>query len=152
MPDSRGKPQYGPYVWKSFAEVDRLAQNFAKGMLSMDIAPEIVGEDKTWRFVGIWAKNRWEWTNTLIAGMHYKITTVGFYDAQSEEQIDYIIRQTEMTSVVCTEDYAKRLITMKGKGLVPSILKVILVTPPSPDLIQSASANQIDVFTYDQVL
>ena len=121
-------------------------------MLSMDIAPEIVGEDKTWRFVGIWAKNRWEWTNTLIAGMHYKITTVGFYDAQSEEQVDYIIRQTEMTSVVCTEDYAKRLITMKGKGMVPSIQKVILVTPPSPDLIQSASANQIDVFTYDQVL
>lgn len=38
-----------------------------------------------WRFLGIWAKNRWEWTVSLLAAMHYKITGVGFYDAMSTE-------------------------------------------------------------------
>jgi long-chain acyl-CoA synthetase len=118
-------------------------------MMTMDIAPEVVGEDKTWRFIGIWAKNRWEWTNTLLAGMHYKITTVGFYDAQSEEQVDYIVNQTEMSSIVCTEDYAKKVVDMKAKGMVPSVQKLIIVTAPTPELIQSASAASIDVFTYD---
>ena len=81
--DARGKPTYGPYTWKSFAEVNRTAKAFAKGMMLKNLCPQIEGEGKLWRFIGIWAKNRWEWTNTLLACMHYKITTVGFYDAQS---------------------------------------------------------------------
>ena len=44
---------------------------------------DVDGEGKKWRFMGVWAKNRWEWTNTLLACMHYNVTTVGFYDAQS---------------------------------------------------------------------
>mmetsp|Transcript_20341 Transcript_20341/g.27503 ORF Transcript_20341/g.27503 Transcript_20341/m.27503 type:complete len:129 (-) Transcript_20341:2017-2403(-) len=43
--DARGKPQFGPYEWKSFADVDRLSQNFAKGMMNLDLAPEVTGED-----------------------------------------------------------------------------------------------------------
>jgi len=63
--------------------VNNKAKGLAKGMMLKNLCPEIEGEGKMWRFIGVWAKNRWEWTNTLLAGMHYKITTVGFYDAQS---------------------------------------------------------------------
>lgn len=70
-----------------------------------------------WRFMGIWMKNRAEWTTTLLANMHYKITTVGFFDAMSKEQVDFILNQTEMKTVVCTPDYAQRLIDMKKEGL-----------------------------------
>uniref|UniRef100_UPI0035C6CB46 AMP-binding protein n=1 Tax=Serratia quinivorans TaxID=137545 RepID=UPI0035C6CB46 len=68
----------------------------------LNLCPQIEGEEKMWRFIGIWMKNRWEWTATLLASMHYKITTVGFYDAMSSEQVDFILNQTEMTTVVVT--------------------------------------------------
>lgn len=71
-------------------------RNFAKGMMKYNLCPEIEGEGKQWRFLGIWTKNRWEWTASLIASMFYSVTTVGFYDAMSAEQVDYIINQTEM--------------------------------------------------------
>jgi len=89
---ARGKAIYGPYEWKTYNEVNTLAMNFAKGMMIKGLCPETEGEGKMWRFVGIWAKNRWEWTNTLLAGMHVGVTTVGFYDAQSQEQVDFIIK------------------------------------------------------------
>ena len=65
------KAEFGPYEWKSFAEVDKLASNFGKGLVTLNLCPEVEGEGKPWRFIGVWAKNRWEWTNTLLAGMHF---------------------------------------------------------------------------------
>lgn len=60
-------------------------------MVSLDLCPEVEGEGQMWKFIGIWAKNRWEWTTTLLASMHYKITTVGFYDAMSAVQVEFIL-------------------------------------------------------------
>jgi len=151
QPDAHGKPQHGEYEWKSFAEVGRLAENFAKGMLHLNLTPEVEGEGKMWRFIGVWAKNRWEWTNTLLACMHFNITTVGFYDAQSAEQVDYIIQQTEMTTVTCTIDYAKKLIDMKKKGMIPKLSNLVVMGDVDTGVLQSAQEQQIDVHTYGSV-
>ena len=48
--------------------------------------------------------------------MHYKITAVGFYDAMSMDQVDFILNQTEMQSLVCSVDYAQKIINMKVNG------------------------------------
>ena len=80
-----GKVQYGDYTWQTWSEIDVIVQKFAKGLMILDLCPQIEGEDKIWRFLGIWSKNRYEWASALLAAMHYKITTVGFYDAMSAE-------------------------------------------------------------------
>ena len=54
-------------------------------MMKMGLCPEVEAEDKNWRFCGIWARNRWEWTATQLACMQYSITTVGFYEAMNAE-------------------------------------------------------------------
>jgi len=70
-----------------------VCQNFAKGLLCKGLCPPTEGEDpsKQWHFLGIWAKNRWEWTVSLLACMHYGITTVGFYDAMGVDQVEFIL-------------------------------------------------------------
>lgn len=76
---------FGEYTWKTYADVDTICQNFAKGLMVLGLCPEVEGEDKIWKFCGIWMKNKWEWTASLIAFMHYSITAVGFYDAMSAD-------------------------------------------------------------------
>lgn len=49
--------------------------------MNLDLIPEVDGEDTKWRFLGIWAKNRWEWACGLVACMYYSAVTVGFFDA-----------------------------------------------------------------------
>lgn len=125
--DAQGKAQYGAYVWKTYTEVNKLVEDFAQGMMHLDLCPEVEAEGKIWRFIGVWAKNRWEWTNTLFAAMHHKTTTVGFYDAQSQEQVDFIIKQTELKTVICSENYANRLVKMRGLGMIPDVKTVVIM-------------------------
>ena len=74
-------PVFGDYQWETYRSVNEDVENLANGMMALKLAPELEGEDKKWRFVGIWSKNRSEWAKTLLACMHYSMTTVGFYDA-----------------------------------------------------------------------
>ena len=60
-------------------------------MMSLQLCPEVEAEDRMWRFVGIWFLNRGEWLKTQLAGMHHKVTVVGFYDAMGEEQVEFIL-------------------------------------------------------------
>ena len=50
---------------------------------------------------------------TLLAGMHYDTTTVGFYETMSVDQVDFILNETEMSTITCTLNFAKKLLSMK---------------------------------------
>lgn len=52
----------------------------------------------------------------LCAGMHYNITNVGFYDAMSVNAVDYIMNQTELTTIFCEGGLVKKIVGMKNKG------------------------------------
>lgn len=58
----------GPYVWKTWKEVDELVEDYARGMKELNLLPLIENEG-TWRFMGILSKNRWEWTVTELASV-----------------------------------------------------------------------------------
>jgi long-subunit acyl-CoA synthetase (AMP-forming) len=53
----------------------------------------------------------------MLAGMHYKITNVGFYDAMSVKAVDFIIEQTKLTTIFCEGGLVKKVIQMKKDGL-----------------------------------
>jgi long-subunit acyl-CoA synthetase (AMP-forming) len=48
--------------------------------------------------------------------MHYNITNVGFYDAMSVNAVDYIMNQTELTTIFCEGGLVKKIVGMKNKG------------------------------------
>ena len=108
------------------------AENLAKGIMALNLCPEIEGEGKMWNFIGIWSKNRAEWTTTLLASMHYSITTVGFYDAMSAVQVEFILNQTEMKTLVCTPDYAEKILNMRKAGQASHIVSLVIMTGFTP--------------------
>jgi long-subunit acyl-CoA synthetase (AMP-forming) len=60
-------------------------------MKSLNLAPQIEGDGKQWKFVGIWSKNRYEWLTTHIANMYFNHTTIGFFDSMGAVTVDYIL-------------------------------------------------------------
>ena len=70
--------------------------------------------------------------------MHYSITAVGFYDAMSVDQVDFILNQTEMSTIVCTADYAKKLIDMKKSGRAVHVNALIV----TGDLLPAGLAEE----------
>ena len=92
---------------------------------------ETEGDDKKWHFVGIWAKNRWEWLTTHIANMYYSMTTIGFFDSMGISAVDFILNQTELSCIFTTPEYINKIVTMKKEGLAKAIKFLVSFDEPS---------------------
>jgi len=91
------------------------AKALASGMMSLGLLPQVEAEGKSWRFLGIQAKNRTEWTITHLANMHCKATTIGLYDSLGESETRYIVELTELTTIFCSKEMVKRHLGFKLK-------------------------------------
>jgi long-chain acyl-CoA synthetase len=140
---------FGPYRWQTYGEVDTNKANLARGLAMLDLCPEIEGGFK---FCGIWSKNRWEWMTTLLACMHYKITVVGFYDAMGTSSVEFILNQTEMTSIICSGDYIEKIVNMKKDGMAQHIKNLVTIDEIKNEVIQLASENDIKIHTFAEVM
>lgn len=106
-----------------------MAQEFAQGSRKLDLAPEVEGEGRKWRFIGIWSRNRWEWLTTHFANMYFNHTTIGFFDSMGPETTDYILEQTLLTTICVEGPIAAKVLKMKEDGLCKHIKFVVSFDP-----------------------
>lgn len=118
----------------------------------LGLCPDFEAEGRSWRFCGIWARNRQEWLTTLLAGMHYNITNVGFYDAMSVQAVDFIMKQTEIATIFCEGGLVKKIVQMKSKGLSTSLKNLVLLDEVDAELTKQATEQDLTLYSYDQVL
>ena len=57
--------------------------------------------------------------------MRVKTSVVGFFDAMGEDAVDFIIKQTELTTVFVTKEYIDKLIKMKKAGKCQTVSKIV---------------------------
>lgn len=55
--------------------------------------------------MGIFAKNREEWILTDIANMINSVVTIAFYDTLGPAAVEFVIKQTNLTSITCSGNY-----------------------------------------------
>ena len=107
---TKGKTEYS---WLSWKEVDGLARDFAAGLAALDLTPEVEGEGRTWRFLGIQAKNRKEWGLSYLGNIRNNGTAVALYDTLGVEASKYVINQTGLSTIACQGDLVSKIIDMK---------------------------------------
>jgi len=104
----------GPkYEWMTLKEVSDTAKEIAAGCMALDLVPEVQAEGTTYRFIGIQSKNRAEWAVQHVANMHMGVTTVALYDTLGAEASRYVIDQTEMTTILCSDDLVEKILAIK---------------------------------------
>lgn len=89
------------------------------------MTPDIEGEGQTWKFMGIYSKNREEWLITNIANMKNSVVTVAFYDTLGPLAVEFVIKQTELTTISCAGQYVQNLLNLKKEGKAESISNII---------------------------
>ena len=97
----------------TFKEIDDKAELLSYGFMANEFCGNLTHENREWRFMGIQAKNRAEWSLVHLANMHFNITTVAFYDTLGPEATRFICNQTELTTMAVSVDYVKKLAQMK---------------------------------------
>jgi long-chain acyl-CoA synthetase len=90
---SRDPTQEGaPYVWKTWTQVETIVNQLAAGYQALNLLPEVTAEDTVWKFMGIYAKNREEWTLTDLAALRQGGTVIAFYDTLGPAAVEFVIR------------------------------------------------------------
>lgn len=94
-------------------------------MKALSLVTETEGDGRSWKFVGMWSKNRYEWLVTHIANMYYNNTSIGFFDSMGVESVDFILKQTQLACIFSTPEYISKIIDMKKSGKAASITSMV---------------------------
>lgn len=127
--------------------------------MQLGLCPEVEGEDKMWRFMGIQAKNRREWVLTHLADIHQSITTVALYDTLGQDAIRFVVAQTELSTIAVSIEYVKKLAQLKIDDMKMdeqkmTTLKNLIVfenalTPEDKEIAEQAG---ISLYTIDELI
>lgn len=64
--------------------------------------------------MGIYSKNREEWSTTHLASLSLSGTTVAFYDTLGPQAVEFVLSQTKLQTISCTKNYLKTLTLLKS--------------------------------------
>jgi long-chain acyl-CoA synthetase len=84
--------------------------------------------------------------------MHYNITNVGFYDAMSVNAVDFIMKQTELTTIFCEGGLVKKIVGMKKNGQSGSLKNLVLYDEVDAELTKQAGDAGLTLHSYHEVL
>ena len=80
------------------------ANRIAMGFVGLKLHNEVTEGSESFRFVGIFSKNRVEWLLTDLACMLSNVASVALYDTLGADSSKYIIRETELSTIFCSSD------------------------------------------------
>jgi long-chain acyl-CoA synthetase len=105
-----------PYIWMTYKQCDDFVTNLARGFIGLGMMPEVEAEGRSWKFMGIYAKNRPEWVLTDLACSSIGGTTIAFYDTLGPQAIEFVINQSELQTITCAGSQLSKIILLKSQG------------------------------------
>ena len=81
--------------------------------------------------MGLYSRNMEEWVISDIAALLGGITSVCFYDTLGSETTEFIVDQTLLKTIACTDDKIAILSKMKNDGKIKSLTDLIVYTKPT---------------------
>ncbi|XP_031624513.1 long-chain-fatty-acid--CoA ligase 1 isoform X2 [Contarinia nasturtii] len=129
------------YQWMTFNETLLKAKNFGCGLVNLGVRPHDL--------VGIYSSNRPEWTLFEQGAYCYSLVVVALYDTLGPDACAFIIKQTDMSTVIVEDDIKANMILDKAPH---GLRRLITIT----DSIRSATITRaknrgVDCFTFDEV-
>eukprot|EP01114_Cavostelium_apophysatum_P003480 TRINITY_DN1338_c0_g2_i1.p1 TRINITY_DN1338_c0_g2~~TRINITY_DN1338_c0_g2_i1.p1 ORF type:complete len:663 (-),score=159.25 TRINITY_DN1338_c0_g2_i1:93-2081(-) len=133
---------HGDYTWETYATVDKKVSNFGSGLVNLGL--------KKGDFVGIYSLNRPEYVVAEQACYGQSMTFISLYDTLGPDSVSYIINHSGMSTIACTQDKIKSLLSIAPKC---TTLKTIIQIEPigQPELIQQAEAVGVKLISFGEV-
>ena len=150
---TRDKSQEGaPYVWKNWTEVEELVNALSAGFTALDMMPTITDEGESWKFMGIYAKNREEWAMTQLATNRQSGTVIAFYDTLGPSAVEFVIRQTKLTTISCALQSLRSLIMLKSQGRADSVQNLVCFDEIDDDIKSDAKEAGLKLYSFMEVI
>lgn len=137
-----------PFIYSSYTEVLSRIDAFAAGLDTLNLC---LPTDDNLTLIGLYMKNCSEWMIAEQAIFCLSGATVPFYDTLGPETAEYILKQTELKTVVCSRLELERLCKVKKGGTCHNFKYVILVDGVLPDTQAMAQEAGLEVMSFAKV-
>lgn len=104
----------------TYGEAFKLSQNLGSQILEnkLEYSEKLLGQ----KFIGVFAKNRYEWTITDLASILYGLSIIPLYDTLGVENLTYCLEHSEITSCFVTKDTIPVILQLKGQGNLKNLI------------------------------
>ncbi|KAF9170024.1 hypothetical protein BGX21_001062 [Mortierella sp. AD011] len=134
-----GVPQ--PYEWMTYARVQERMTHFGAGLLQL-------GLTATSTF-GIFSINRAEWTMSELAGYMYSLTSVPLYDTLGVSAIEFIVNQTQMSTIIASPDKAAILLDLHST--LPTVKNIVVMGAFEDSLVAEGKDLGVNIVAWTDV-
>ncbi|XP_063903983.1 long-chain-fatty-acid--CoA ligase 5 isoform X2 [Zophobas morio] len=131
-----------PYQWLSYNEALLRAKNFGAGMVAQGLTPG------TNTFIGIYSQNCPEWILAEQAAYCYSMVLVPLYDTLGPDACAFIIKQAEISVVICEDDSKCNLLLERAPRC---LRKLIVFRDVRPATRQRAKNRGVEIVTFHEV-
>ena len=152
------KDKYGDYQWRTYKDIDELSDYFLYGIHELGLCPEIESDMKgeKYKFFGIYSKNREEWIIADLACQKNSITVVTVYDTLGLGAVEFIFKQTLLTSLIMESKSLKNIIKLKKENKLSNLVNIVVIScEDDPELETNFKMCQelgLNMYHYDDVI
>ena len=116
------------FTWITYEEANNIMTNFCLGLNLMKFCPEISFENEgIFRFLGMYSRNKKEWLLSFLGAMKDSITIVTIYETLGDLAIEYILEQTQLTTVVIELKALKTIFELAIKKKIFNLKNLIVI-------------------------
>lgn len=145
--------KFGEYEWKTYAEIMDLSKSFASSIVLGDLSPEHKSKsDGTFKFLGLYSKNREEWVVVDNACHALGITNVTFYDTLGDDTIGYILDQTKLKTLVMESKNLKKITALKNANKSADLQNIVLLDEESETETENAKKAGLNILYYPDLI
>ena len=147
------KNEYGEYEYKTYKEIHTEVIEFATGVSLLGLCPEVeTRASGKFKFMGIYSRNREEWMVTDIASHMNSISLVTFYDSLGDSTIEFILSETNLTTIAMETTNLFKINALKEKGKSYSLKNLVLLDNDLPEEIEKSKKLGLNIFSFDDVI
>ena len=155
--------KYGEYKWKTHSEIYSLSKLFLYGITKLELCPEILvndeslGGEKKMRFMGIYSRNREEWIIGSFGCQMDSITIVTLYDTLGMKSIEFILNQTEMSTIIAEEKNLEKILKLKKDNQLGKVKNIIYLhcneeTENLEETKKNLTKEGINLTSYEEII
>ena len=146
------------YIWKNYKEVNELIYEFIYAIETLNCCPEINYKNETFKFLGIYSRNREEWLISYLGCQLNSIIIVTLYDTLGLNSIEFILNQTELISIVVESIVLNKIIKLKEENKISKLKNLIILICPEEEEenirinIEKLQKLGFNIYKYDEFL
>jgi len=141
------------YTWITYEEAHELLLNFSRGLNVLNLCPEIKFDNESpFRFLGIYSRNKKEWLLSYLGAMRDSITIVTIYDTLGDRAVEFILEQTQVTSIVIEIKALKKIYELAKQNKTFQVKNLIIIEKEDDEeTAKNLETLGFNIYTWDEV-